>query len=289
MCLMINNSFRLNHQELKDLDVLMSVCKQADGGTPNLYTHILRQQRSVPASLLYYERQRLVGFLSIYFFYEHAVEVGLLVHPESRRKGVAKKLLSDILPLVTFQNCAELIFSSPTRLNDDWLKAKGLQYVHSEYYMERDDLNPLLDITKPLHYEAATPKDIPILCALDEACFPTKQTNLVDRFQHLMSDREYEIILAYQNNHPVGKAHLRWGEHGVTLSDIAILPAQQGKGLGTSLITHAINYALSEGKPHVNLDVETHNKIALNLYTRLGFEVKNACDYWSVKTSSISG
>jgi len=159
--------------------------------------------------------------------------------------------------------------------------------LHSEYYMERDDLNPLLDCNQTLTFREASIQDITVLCAIDDACFPKTQGKSTERFQQIFDDRNYQVFMAYQNNQPIGKAHLRWENQGVTLSDIAVLPKLQGKGFGSALISHCINYALSEGKPNVNLDVETHNQRALNLYTRLGFHVQNACDYWSIELNKL--
>lgn len=279
---MIVNTHQLNEPQIKALTRLKAQCKQVDGSVPNVYPHILVQARSFPVNVLYYEHDELIGFLSVFFFYDHAVEVGVLIHPAARRRGIASHLIQSILPTVESNQINNLIFSSPYHVHDHWLKQLGMSYLHSEYYMERDDLNPLLDYNQTLSFREANVKDILILSALDEACFPNKNTSSAERFQQMFNDRNYQIFLVYQNNQPIGKAHMRWERHGVTLSDIVILPALQGKGLGTALIAHCVNYALSEGKPHVSLDVETHNQRALNLYTRLGFMVQNACDYWTI-------
>jgi GNAT superfamily N-acetyltransferase len=284
---MINNTNQINEQQLDDLKQLAEQCKQKDGSTPNLYTHILSQHRAFPASLLYYEHQVLIGFLSVYFFYDDAVEISLLVHPLHRKQGIAKQLLQSILPLVHFHNFMKLIFSTPTHLNNKWLLSSGYVYSHSEYYMERTELTPILEHNRSLTFRSATENDLSLLCALDEECFPQKHGDLPNRFEHILNSREYELVLAFHNDVLIGKAHIRWGIEGATLSDIAITPLQQGKGFGTALIAHCINYALSEGKPALNLDVETHNKRALNLYTRLGFVVHNACDYWSIDIARL--
>lgn len=279
---MLNHTNQLNDRQLKDLERLTTVCKKKDGSVPNLYTHILAQPRALPASRLHYEDGQMMGFLSVYFFYDDAVEIGLLVHPLVRRRGIAKQLIQSIMPLVQTHHFHHLIFSSPSHLNDHWLPQKGLTFLHSEYYMVRDDLNPLLDAPLSLIYRQATAKDIPVLLQIDEACFTKKESKPVDRFEQMLGDRQYLIILVFRDNQPIGKAHFRWEDKGATLSDIAILPVLQGKGLGTALIRYCINYALSEGKSHLSLDVETHNQRALNLYTKLGFRIENACDYWTI-------
>lgn len=285
---MIHNTNQLNEQQLNDLLQLAKQCKVHDGTTPNLYTHILTQHRAFPASLFYYDQDKLLGFLSAFFFYDDAVEISLLIHPKHRKQGIAKQLLQTILPLVQFHHYDKLIFSTPSGVNNKWLLAHDYTYLHSEYYMEREELTPILEHSRSaLTFRRATIDDMNDLCILDELCFPKKHGDPQDRFEHLLDNREYELILAFAHDMLVGKAHIRWQEEGATLSDIAITPLQQGQGLGTSLIAHCINHALSEGKPLLNLDVETHNKRALNLYTRLGFAVHNACDYWSIKTATL--
>ncbi|HRD69323.1 MAG TPA: GNAT family N-acetyltransferase [Legionella sp.] len=284
---MINKTHQITDQQLKELQQLEALCKKSDGSAPNLYPHILVQPRAFPASLFYYAQNELLGFLSVYFFYDKAVEVSLLVHPAVRRKGIGKELIYEILPLIQSQQYSTLIFSSPAKTNNQWLVTLGFVSLHSEYYMVRNELNPILDYQQSLTYRTANPNDMLLLCALDEACFPQKQNNIQERFQMLLDGREYQIILAFHENKVVGKAHIRWDEQGATLSDIAVMPDRQGKGIGTSLIAHCINLALSEGIHHISLDVETHNKRALNLYTRLGFLVHNACDYWSIEIQQL--
>lgn len=284
---MFKSTNQLTETQLKDLEQLRIRCKKIDGSTPNLYTHILAKPRALPASLMCYEKNRLVGFLSAFFFYDDAVEVALLVEPKFRRRGIAKQLLNFIIPLIQSHGLIKLIFSSPSHLNDTWLPAFGLSSTHSEYYMERNVLLPIRDVKQDLVIRKATMDDIILLGALDEACFPKKTNEYTERFHNLLGDKNYLIFLGFQNEQPIGKAHMRLDKKGVTLSDIAIFPDFQGKGYGTTLIAHCTNLALSKRKPQVCLDVETHNERALHLYTRLGFFVQNACDYWAISVNDL--
>lgn len=284
---MINTSNQLTTQQLKDLNTLTEECKKKDGSTPNLYLYLLEQPRTLPASVFYYENQKMLGFLSVYFFYDEAVEIALLIHPDFRRKGIAKQLLITMKPLLDIYNIKKLIFTTPTQQNKAWLSALGFSYQHSEYHMIRHDFSPLFQFTQNVTFREAQTEDIPTLCFLDEACFPKKQTELPERFQSVLNDRNYQIIVILHNNQLLGKAHIRWGAQNATFSDIAILPEHQGKGLGTALIAHCINTALKKDKLHISLDVETHNTKALNLYTRLGFIIQNACDYWHISMEKL--
>lgn len=284
---MLYSTHQLDTEQLQHLERLKQHCQQHDSGSPNLYLHILTQYRAFPSTLLYYDQQELVGFLSVYFFYNDAVEVSLLIHPAYRHKGLATMLVKSILPLINKQGYNRLIFSSPIHLNDSWLQAHHYTYLHSEYHMERTARNPILEPHKTLSYRHAIIDDVPALCELDKQCFPQRQEDLVTHMQHVIDSREYLIILALYHDVLIGKAHIRWQQQRATLSDIAITPRQQGKGFGAMLIAHCVNFALSEGKSRIDLDVETHNKRALNLYTRLDFSIENACDFWSINSTQL--
>ena len=94
--LMIKSTHQLDEQQLKDLKDLRARCKKENGSTPNIYVHILSQLRTLPASLLYYKKGKLLGFLAAFFFYDDAVEISMLVDPKARRKGIAKELMGSI-------------------------------------------------------------------------------------------------------------------------------------------------------------------------------------------------
>ncbi|KTD22483.1 GNAT family N-acetyltransferase [Legionella israelensis] len=282
---MLTHTNQLNNAQLRDLNHLLAQCRLKDGSTPNVYPHILIQQRPFFVNGLYYQDAELIGFISVFFFYEDCCEVSLLVDPAQRRKGLGRQLLQSVLPILQAQPIKTLIFSSPHQTNEEWLMARGFEYQLSEYHMERRSLQPVLVPQRLLSFKNASPQDISALCLVDKACFPKDPAKMLARFHSLFNDRDYQLILAYLDNEPIGKAHIRWQAKGATFSDIGILPPLQGQGFGTGLIAHCINLALAEGKPNLDLDVEIKNTKALKLYTRLGFKTQNACDYWQLPLS----
>ncbi|PJD93102.1 MAG: GNAT family N-acetyltransferase, partial [Legionella sp.] len=281
---MIYSTHQLSTKQLQDVMALAECCKEQDGNAPDWYPHILKQYRRFPATLLYYHEEHLVGFLSLYFFYEQAVELSLFVHPAHRRQKIGQQLLQTIMPLMTQQAPKHIIFSVPGGCYPEWLAAKKATYLHSEYAMVRKDAAPIvLAQESPLSFRQATAGDWPAIQLLDDQCFPDKEGAYSAQLTDLFDDSEYQIILGLQAKKPIGKAHLRWQEGAVMLSDIAITPELQGRGLGSVLIAYCINEGLSLGAKAFYLDVETHNQRALDLYRRLGFVVKNACDFWSIE------
>lgn len=280
---MLIQTHQLDNQQLIDLDLLCINCKSTDGNLPAIYRHLLGKDRGRSSNILYYpEPGKLAGFLGAFFFYEKSCEIALMVAPEYRRQGLASKMLKTILPLIKEENVETLVFSSPHELNDDWLTGIGFLYQGSEFQMQRFSSTPIASQNKTVNIRLATQDDIPILCAIDHACFSTQNVNMAARFYNLLQDPANCLFMIEQADTSVGKAHLNWQPNGARLSDIAVLPSLQGHGLGTALLTHCINHSLSKNKANIILDVETTNRQALGLYTQLGFIINNAHDYWNI-------
>lgn len=285
--MLIGNN-QLNPTQLNALEELSTLCRSADGDVPAIYPHILVQKRSTESNVFYYEGDKLIGFLSVYFFYMDACEVAVLVDPSHRRQGIAKQLIQTIIPLVKAKQINTLIFSTAPAINEAWLLRLGLQYQNSEYHMQRKSYEPIFITNQALSIRKATEEDIPALCSIDELCFNVDQTNMYSRFMNLLDDGDYTLLLALHNEKAVGKAHIRWQAETATFSDIAIIPSCQKQGWGGELLSYCINHALTLGKTKLALDVETFNEKALNLYIRHGFKSVNTNDFWIINVDKLS-
>ncbi|ASQ47345.1 GNAT family N-acetyltransferase [Legionella clemsonensis] len=278
---------QVNEAQLQAIQDLSALCRERDGGTPTIYNHLLLQKRPTENNVFYFQDDQLLGFLSVYFFYEDACEVSLLIAPAHRRRGIAKQLLTTITPLLIAKEMHTLIFSSPTVINSHWLTEQKFLYRNSEYKMLRESYEPIFLSNPKLQIRKATLDDIPTLCSIDEACFSGQQENMMNRFNLLLNDSHYTLLLALHNHVGVGKAHIHWQPKGAIFSDIAILPQYQRQGWGGELLSYCINQALSIGKNKLMLDVETTNQNAINLYTRLGFKTANISDYWTIPLRTL--
>ncbi len=280
---MLTRTHQLNTQQLIDLDVLCVDCKQADGHNIAVYKHLLSQHRSLPSNILYYQKERLVGFLSTFFFYHDTCEVAIMVAPSCRRQGIAKHMVKYILSFILTQGVKTLLFSTPKDLNNDWLDLHGFYYQSSEYQMQRAQNAPnIIRNSNSLTIRPALPGDLQALYAIDYACFSPQGTDMAQRLQQVLHDPNYSVFIALKEGIPIGKAHLHWQPDSVRLTDLAILPHAQGCGFGSELLTHCINYCLRANQSKINLDVETANQHALKLYSRQGFVVHNAYDFWAI-------
>lgn len=273
---------QVTERQMADLDDLIARCRAEDDNIVNYYPHILEQHRPFASSLLYYEGQQLQGFATLFFFYETACEISLMVAPACRRQGLAKLMLKALLPLLQFHHMESVIVTSPAKQFTSIFEKHGFYYMHSEFQMERHIHHPVLLPHTRTTFRLARVADAKEILNINKLCFPEQEDQLEYRLTGLLNDRHYDIMLLERDGQVLGKAHMRYHDKTVTFSDIGVIPEFQGQGLGTELLAHCVNYSLQEGCTLMNLDVETQNTNALKLYTRLGFEVTNAADYWQI-------
>lgn len=277
---MITRTHQMGGKQLADLELLMDACKTVDHNTLPIYKHLIDKRHTLPCNTLYYDNGYLIGYLRTFFFYANTCEIALMVDPKHRRLGVARALLTEILPIVLQERMTSLIFSTPKDLHKSWFSSLGMNYRGSELQMQYDPQKPTAIAYKPAQIRLATINDIPTLIELDNICFPNKKEDPEDLFRNLLITNNCAVFVLVQDNRILGKAHVFKESDRARITDIGVYPNYRGQGFASALIKYCINHALINNKPKIVLDVETTNESALTLYEGLGFSITNAHDYW---------
>lgn len=119
-----------------------------------------------------------------------------------------------------------------------------------------------------IQIRTATTADIPAMLATEQAAtaYPWAESS----FRSSFSERYFNAV-ALRNEQVVGFyiGELVAGE--ASLFDIAVHPAQQGKGIGKVLLTHFLDEAARRQATDCWLEVRASNQKAIALYQLLGF------------------
>ncbi|MBO1752043.1 GNAT family N-acetyltransferase [Actinotalea sp. BY-33] len=140
----------------------------------------------------------------------------------------------------------------------------------------------------PLLVRPSTPADAPFLAVLHDAVrgeevatfgWPPDVAEAFLAQQRVLRDAQYaaayphaQQVLAEVDGAPVARLLVDARTTHRHIVDLAVLPAHQGRGIGTVLLHGVLEQAAAEGVP-VRLTVRADNAGARRLYARLGFAV----------------
>ena len=272
---------KLSISEYQALKALSKQCQLIDKSIPNLYWQTLKNKRHGPYNFCCYDKDILIGFLSVYFFDEQCPEISVLIKPEYRRKKIMSALVEQAKHL--FSQYPQIELSAPETTT--WfLKKLNVTFRCSDFQMIRNK-NTQEDPLRPLDFIKANLNHMSSLIAIDNACFDSNDCDMTARFTQLIANEDYGIFLAFVESEFIGKVHCYYPEN--TVFDLAILPRHQNKGWGKELLRHSINHFLKKSPLPIRLSVSTDNIGALKLYTGCHFEIESQINSYRTNTQEF--
>jgi len=123
--------------------------------------------------------------------------------------------------------------------------------------------------TSTVVFRPMRPDDVRAVGALEQATFSTPWT--ADTFLSLLQRAPVELLVAADGQDVLGYAVVWCIADEGELANIAIRGDMRGRGLGASLLDHAVETARHRGVKSLYLEVRPSNEEALRLYESRGF------------------
>jgi ribosomal-protein-alanine N-acetyltransferase len=115
-------------------------------------------------------------------------------------------------------------------------------------------------------------KDITELVELERLCFVTPWTQ--DEFGFSLAQEYFYVFGLKSDAHLVGYISFFLVGKEMEILNLAVHPERRRQGLGTKLLTAALNFFRRKQGEKIFLEVRPSNVPALTLYKRAGFRVK---------------
>lgn len=278
----------LSPEELEEVRALWELCNKHEGIDIKLNWGTLSSRPAgVTNDFVYYENDRIVGFLAIYSFLSTEVEISGMVHPEARRRGIFNQLVQRAMEVCSQREVPKLIFINErgSESGKAFLSKLGAAYSFSEYVMElKEQVIPLASTQTELSIRLADRSDSELLIKLNMSGFDMTEADTREYvMQTITGDKERTWIAELgENKEPIGKlgAMVEPGVSGF-IYGFCVLPGIRGKGYGRQILSQTITALKEQDQAeHIKLEVSVENEKALGLYESCGFATKNANDYY---------
>jgi ribosomal protein S18 acetylase RimI-like enzyme len=272
-----------------DLDAIADLERRviaADSGRLKLEWGVLRSRPGdFVEDLLWWDGDRLLGFLGIYAFGAPVVELTGMVAPDARRRGIATTLLDAALPLCQERGYATTLLVTPRTPTAarELAMARGAVLDHSEHALDLlgaptdAPLDPRVSL-RPMTYD-----DTPAVDALLATGFGWHRPQPTDEADAVRIRRDRADTLVVQlDDVVIGTMRLTRDGDTAGVYGFVIHPDHQGRGIGRDVLRRTCLQALADGAARVHLEVAVDNDRALRLYTSLGFTHMATEDYYAL-------
>lgn len=253
----------------------------ADGGRLKLEWDNLRSRSGDRVEdLLWWEGERLLGFVGIYTFGE-TPELAGMVAPDARRLGIGSALLDAAIALCRERGDRPPLLVVPRQSSAGKRLAmrRGATLDHSEHHLVL--IGPPKDGPRQpeIRLRPATGEDVGLVVSLLERGFGWSGPDD-------LGDRLKRTALVELDGAVVGTLFLeRDDDEDASIFGFVIEPSLQGRGIGRAALRQACEQLRANGARRISLDVDVANDRALGLYTSLGFTPVTTEDYFSLPLS----
>jgi len=215
---------------------------------------------------------RLLGFiLCTLYHFRRALLRGVGLVDDWPMRAYLETLLPSTLDRLRSQEIISLVYiGNDWWLTDPLLRDWGFSIQNSVVTYIKKDLSIPTRGNQQVHVRPAHPGDFPALVALDEVAFDPLWRNAPQTFAHALENLPYFVVARLAGQTVGYLFSSRQGDRG-HLIRVVVHPDYQGCGIGTRLLTEAIEFFRTEQVKVVTLNTQKDNIVSQHLYRHFGF------------------
>lgn len=282
---------KVNKNDYDDINNLQKFCLETDKATLKLELDYklnramtMSEESNNINEFMYYDENKLIGYIGICHFGGDALEVNGMVHPEYRRRGIFKRLFSLVKDECSKRDVRKMLLLSDNKSDAGlgFINFAKAEYDHSEYEMHlRSNMDQDLR-ANVVALRKAVNKDAREIAWQNSVYFESELKE-----EDIMMPEEEEkcgmlIYMAEVNNRTVGKVHLETGNAVCGIYGLGVLPEYRRSGYGREILNGAVEILKRKNPKDIMLQVAATNKTALNIYKSCGFEETSTMDYYRI-------
>jgi predicted GNAT family acetyltransferase len=269
-----------------DLSALVAACAAHDGGAFLEMEKKLNAHQAMRNLFLAYEGARLAGALSVFAPKSDEAELGALVLPEQRRRGIFGRLLAEAEgELIGFGYRDELfVVDGRSEAGKAAAARLGARYEYTEYAMRYAGAMPMAEPRVGAAEPGIELRRVGIemlgeLVSLRAGAFGDSLEDAESFERATFASSARQSYAAFLDGRMVGACSLGFEGGSVSINGLVVEEASRGKGYGQAILASVLGILWGRGLEIV-LDVDSFNANARHIYEKAGFESDRAVEYY---------
>lgn len=278
-----------SHPELsivQQVRALERVCQAHDHLKGSLFLDSsLNFSPEIASLLVCYEGDLFAGAMTLFAPTRDEVELVGLTHPDFRRRGVFRALLSAAAEQASAFAIPDLLLICEKQSRDGVSALAALgggQPEYSEYALSygADSCPDDLPVPEGLSLFPATEADLDDMARISAASFDEPVTQAGHFLEQALHSENRTQYIARFHGESIGIGGIGYEEDSATIFGLAVHPSWQGRGIGRGMIALLLKEMLTKNKANILIEVNSANAAALHLYLSCGFVSIVTNDYY---------
>lgn len=239
---------------------------------------------------LYYEGDKLVGYLFLKRNGTSQKEVTVMVHPEQRRRGIATHLLRAAIDECKLQQVRRLILvcEDGSQSGRAFLATTRAIHDFSEYKMVLGEFHESYSFDDRLAFQEADMSDLDALVTIIADGWQRGADEVREAVAFNLREPTCRVYIArfggdeLSCGEPVGTLRIYEFPRELGIYGFTVRPDYRGRGYGRQMLEEAIRVTKTRSQKPIMLEVDTDNSTAINLYRSCGFEPVRTYGYYAI-------
>ncbi|WP_455166348.1 GNAT family N-acetyltransferase [Streptococcus sp.] len=277
---------RLSIEEKTLCEQLVRACHQIDQTYRLPYLdNLYNADPNMPAFVLAFVEDQLVGFLSIYADEPKEAEVQLFVTPSFRRRGIARSLWKDFMDLAQDYQLEDRLYVSEFQFLDQ--HPELLSHFHlveakeeeHELWLEAPCQVTDHDKREGLMVLEAEESMLQEIAHFQSKAFETDLDYALKYATESLEGQDTRLFVLRDQEQVLASVTVDVSQGTTYFFGLAVDPDHLRKGYARYLLRSVMNQMATEVEQQFQIVVEKENQAALSLYLGLGFTIQTEVLY----------
>jgi ribosomal protein S18 acetylase RimI-like enzyme len=283
--LLIKEFNKLNDEITNEIKRLVSACNDHDGlnGMLELDTSF-NFNKEMKTVFMMYDDSKLVSALTLFVPGSKEGEISAMTISEYRAKGCFTELVKRAEAELKKYGVNEILFlcESKSAHGKAAIEKQKAKYEFTEYLLKYNHSldKKVKDYEYRIKLHAATLADLENIITISMAAFGDSYEGAKSLATGMLNADNRQFFLGELEGEFIAMVVAAKEDHGTSIHGLGVLPEYQGKGYGKEILYSMINKLIEQRVENINIEVESQNSNAFQLYKNSGFEVESAWDYY---------
>ncbi|RVU91207.1 GNAT family N-acetyltransferase [Flavobacterium columnare] len=277
---MIKRYINLDSEQESSVKSLIKECEEYDNSViPVQFDHSLNYFSEMNSWFLYFEEEELIGMISIFNPLSEIAEISGCVKPNKRNKGKFNELIVSSYNELSVYNIKSVLFvvDNDSKAGMGIAEKLNLKCDHIEYLMKYEQFKEKYNSS--IQFRDANFNDVDDFIRINSELFHETHEESEKMIMSCLQSNERKQYMAEIDNTIIGICTLFYSDNKVIIYGLGISEVYQGKGHGHDLINSV--FSLLKNKNYeLELEVDSLNEKAYNLYKKVGFKETRVVNYY---------